>query len=1242
MEQSPISKLPLLKEGNKSVGIDIPHEEKKEEEDGPPKTVLRRRSTLKSDPHFRTIELNDSVANAQHRFCWNYVRTAKYTVFTFIPKNLFEQFMRVANCYFLAITVLSCFSFSPMKPTTMITGLTFVLMVTAVKEALEDKERHRMDREINNRKVEVLRDGHSQALRWIDVQVGDIVKVKDHEYFPADLLFLSSSDEGGLCYVETANLDGETNLKIKLAVHHTANMNEEQLMRLRGKLEGEEPNNRLHSYQGSLTFEAGLDHRRPSEVQRRGGKTVPISLQQMLLRGTQLRDTQWVLGMAVFTGNDTKQVRNSTEAPHKRSQVEVKMNQQLIWILTVQICVSVCCSALNTIWSLKTLDDMWYLQETQTSSASGIGVDSITKFLTYMILFNAMIPLSLYVSVEMVRWFQSLYINWDVEMYHEASNTPAVARTSNINEELGRVKFVFSDKTGTLTENRMLFVGCSVAGREYGKAVTGLFDRVDEADEEEESPRKPSPDRSPMQAMEILSPNSRQVKSAKPPAIDIEGAEKLNTNLVAPKPGAHLLKQGVEGFEDERFEQDLKSGGERGKAVFEFLEALSLCHTVIPEEKEDGEIAYHAASPDESALLNGAKELGFVFRCRTPDNCAVVDMNGEQKTYQILNVIEFTSDRKRMSVIVRTPDNKIKLLCKGADSIILERLKQGHQKHKEKTLEHLGVFASGGLRTLCIANVILEENKWRDWNEKFEAAGVVLVDREKKLSEVAEMIEKDLELVGATAIEDKLQDGVPETLAALMDAEIGVWVLTGDKQETAINIALSCSLLDADMHLFVLNEKSRSATMDSLEKYLQNASKYDEKALIVDGPTLTYALDAELKLSFFNLAKQCSSVICCRVSPLQKALVVKLVREFEPESITLAIGDGANDVPMIQAAHVGVGISGNEGMQAVLSSDFSVARFSYLRRLIFVHGYWNFKRVTKLILYSFYKNMAVSLGQLWFSFYDYSSGQTIFDDVIYTLFNLCFTAFPIMALAVFNRDVTDETLIQNPDVYKFHMRNYTFKKRIFWSWILLGVYQSAVIFYFPFFSMNDIGGSDGKDLGMWGLGTAAFTFGVITVTFQLVMINSTWTMWNHFLVWGSLIWFVGFMFSYCSLSTFAPNMFDVFYELFACPAFWLNLVLVPVACTLPQFVFKSAKHMFFPSASHVVREKEFLNKRKRARSTLIQRVLRPLFKLYTSGNKASTHTGFAFSQDTGESRRLGKRNTSFGPLDAAEFEKYRS
>ncbi|KAG9815854.1 aminophospholipid-translocating P4-type ATPase, partial [Aureobasidium melanogenum] len=512
------------------------------------------------------------------------------------------------------------------------------------------------------------------------------------------------------------------------------------------------------------------------------------------------------------------------------------------------------------------------------------------------------------------------------------------------------------------------------------------------------------------------------------------------------------------------------SGPEQKAANEYFMLALALCHTVITERTpgDPPKLEFKAQSPDEAALVATARDCGFTVLGRSNDGI-IVNVLGEERQYTVLNILEFNSSRKRMSAIVRMPNGKIVLFCKGADSIIYSRLKKGEQQGLRKTTaDHLEMFAREGLRTLCIAQRELDEEEYQLWNKQHDIAAAAIQNREEKLEEVSDAIERDLTLLGGTAIEDRLQDGVPDAIQLLAQAGIKLWVLTGDKVETAINIGFSCNLLGNDMDLIVLNVQdenlaSAEAELDKnlaifgktgSDEELMAAKKNHEPpapthAVVIDGETLKLMLDDRLRQKFLLLCKECKSVLCCRVSPSQKAAVVGMVKNGL-DVMTLAIGDGANDVAMIQKAHVGVGIAGEEGRQAVMSSDYAIGQFRFLTRLVLVHGRWSYRRLAETIANFFYKNIIWTFALFWYQIYANFDCSYIFDYSYILLYNLAFTSLPVILMGILDQDVDDKVSLAVPQLYRRGIERKEWTQIKFWTYMVDGFYQSLICFFLPY------------------------------------------------------------------------------------------------------------------------------------------------------------------------------------------------
>lgn len=1097
-----------------------------------------------SDQQNRVIFVNRPQPQ---KFVSNRISTAKYSVPSFVPLFLFEQFRRYSNCFFLLIALLQQIpDVSPTGRWTTLTPLILILSVSAIKEIVEDFKRHRADDETNRRLVEVLRERRWVAIRWEHLQIGDICKVLNNQFFPADLVLLASSEPQGISFIETSNLDGETNLKIRQAQPDTARLDAAPaLADFRATVQCEPPNRHLYEFNGLLK-EANV-------------KTLPLGLDQMLLRGAMLRNTAWVHGVVVYTGHETKLMKNSTKAPLKRSSIDRQTNTHILMLFIILLALSLLSAGFNEFWMRNHND--WYigLEEAQNAHFG-------FNFLTFLILYNNLIPISLQVTAEIVRFFQAKFISMDSEMYDPASDTAAMARTSNLNEELGMVRYVFSDKTGTLTQNVMVFHKCTIAEVIYSRP--GPTERL------EDTP--------------------------------------LYQNLTREHPTAPVIR--------------------------EFLIMLAICHTVIPETKGDT-VDYHAASPDERALVTGAAAFGFSFCTRTPSHVHVRAL-GDTLRYQLLHVLDFTSARKRMSVIVRTPEGTIKLYCKGADSVIYSRLSGGDSApFAAATLAHLEHFAAEGLRTLVFAVADIPEQVYQDWSNTYHKASIAIQDREQKIEEAADLVENNLRLLGATAIEDKLQDGVPETIAALLKANINVWVLTGDKQETAINIAHSARLIHTAMPLLILNEDSLDGTRESMSRHAidfgDNLRKQNDVALVIDGKSLKYAMGCDLKKDFLDLCISCKVVVCCRVSPIQKAEVVELV-SGATGAVTLAIGDGANDVAMIQRASVGVGISGVEGLQAVCASDYSIAQFRFLLRLLLVHGAWNYSRISKLILYSFYKNICLYVIELWFAIYSAWSGQILFERWTIGFYNVIFTALPPFAIGLFDKLCSPEIMLRHPILYIPSQQGLLFNVRVFWVWAVNALLHSVLLFWLPVaLADHHVLWSSGKDGGYLVLGNLVYTYVVLTVCLKAGLATHSWTWVTHVSIWGSLALWLLFLLIYSNIYPtilIGAVMLGMDRMVFGSLVFWFGLILIPIATLIPDLVVTVVRNSAFKSATEAVRESELKQRappallaQPRHSLTETARLLQNVRSVFTrrSTSRAAVELelshGFAFSQEEGGS-----------------------
>ncbi|KAH8652324.1 hypothetical protein BX600DRAFT_441212 [Xylariales sp. PMI_506] len=1027
----------------------------------------------------RTVAVGSSQSI---RFPPNSISNAKYTALTFLPVTLYNEFSFFFNMYFLLVALSQAIPQLRIGYlSTYIAPLAFVLMITMGKEAYDDIERRRRDNEANSEEYTILRFDEPGQLRYPtsrsprklksssmrkgkksrtrdrlsdiqeeeeeaegqgvgqpssyveemskksrDLRVGDVLKLNKGQRVPADVIILkcltaegasapppqnlepieesllvdtdvnepSKVDKGkdvelgdaasggnvnGETFIRTDQLDGETDWKLRLASALTQNLPIEEFVRLR--VTAGKPDKKVNEFAGTVDLVPSRQQAYSAHVDDGAAdgrsNSAPLSIDNTAWANTVIASQATTLAVIIYTGSQTRSALSTSPSRSKTGLLEYEINSLTKILCALTLGLSIVLVALEGFNN--TGDDVWYVK--------------ITRFL---VLFSTIVPISLRVNLDLGKSVYSWFIQRDPGM------PGAVVRTSTIPEDLGRIEYLLSDKTGTLTQNDM----------EMKKIHVGTVSYANEAMDEV----------------------AAYVKHGfAGPAV-----EKM---LVTPS-SSYTTTGGVTATRTRR---------EIGTRVRDVVLALALCHNVTPTmEEEDGQTitSYQASSPDEIAIVRWTESVGLrlVYRDRRGMTLESTDTGKVAVQIKILDVFPFTSEGKRMGIIVQfleqpnaipaDPDHgEIWFYQKGADTV-MSSIVAANDWLDEETAN----MAREGLRTLVVGRKKLSAAQYRAFSNSYQDASLAINGRDAGMQKVvADHLERDLELLGVTGVEDKLQRDVKPSLELLRNAGIKIWMLTGDKVETARCVAVSSKLVARGQYIYTITKLKRK---DNAQDHLDFLRSKTDSCLLIDGESLALFL-THFRTEFISVAVLLPTVVACRCSPTQKAEVAKLIREYTKKRVC-CIGDGGNDVSMIQAADVGVGIVGKEGRQASLAADFSIEQFCHLTKLLVWHGRNSYKRSAKLAQFVIHRGLIIAVCQTMYSIAIKFEPEGLYKDWLMVGYATVYTAGPVLSL-VLDKDVDENLANLYPELYKELTSGRSLSYRTFFVWVFVSIYQGGMI-----------------------------------------------------------------------------------------------------------------------------------------------------------------------------------------------------
>ncbi|KAL2007361.1 hypothetical protein VTN00DRAFT_8799 [Thermoascus crustaceus] len=1111
----------------------------------------------------------------------NIVSNAKYTPWSFLPRTLYNEFSFFFNIYFLLVAL------SQIIPvlrigyiSSYIAPLAFVVSISLGKEALDDIGRRRRDAEANAEEFTVLSFGgsgprrNSRTLSAIDssgadtsgvfevtkkskdLKVGDVLKLRKDQRLPADVVILKSilaetsgssprtsaaenpdpespadlidtkmnspphspdtqvgtsaaareeqdSGAGGTdTFIRTDQLDGETDWKLRLPSVLSQSLSLKEYTRLR--ITAGAPDRRVNEFVGTIelappssddAYDPHIDKSQNQATPNEGqgtepspGNSAPLTIDNTAWANTVLASNTTTFAVIIYTGSQTRSALSTSPSRSKVGLLEYEINNLTKILCILTLALSIILVALEGFQP--TNDKEWYI-----------------AIMIYLILFSTIIPMSLRVNLDMAKSVYGRFIERDKGI------PGTIVRTSTIPEDLGRIEYLLSDKTGTLTQNEM----------ELKKIHVGTVSYANEA-------------------MDEVASYVRQGFSG---SSQNDGPQ----SLITPS-SVFGAQAGLGG--------GTRTRREIGSRVRDIILALALCHNVTPTTDEgDGEkvTSYQASSPDEIAIVRYTEEVGLrlAYRDREKIILESTDTNRVVVRVRILEIFPFTSDSKRMGIIVQfehgaeaspTEESEIWFYQKGADTV-MSSIVAANDWLDEETAN----MAREGLRTLVVGRRKLSAQQYQEFSASYKQASLALQSRDVRMAKVvSEHLERDLELLGVTGVEDRLQKDVKPSLELLRNAGVKIWMLTGDKVETARCVAISAKLVARGQYIHTVAKlKDKSVAQDTLD-FLRNKT---DACLLIDGESLSLML-SQFRSSFISLAVLLPAVIACRCSPTQKAEIAELIRQHTKKRVC-CIGDGGNDVSMIQAADVGIGIVGKEGRQASLAADFSITQFHHLTKLLVWHGRNSYKRSAKLAQFIMHRGLIISACQTMYSIASGFEPKGLFINWLLVGYATIYTNAPVFSL-VLDRDVDEELANLYPELYKELKSGRSLSYRSFFTWVLVSVYQGSVIQGLSQILMDAITGPR--------LISISFTALVLN---ELLMVAIAVTTWHPIMIFC----IIGTALVYAVSVPFLGDYFDLQYII---TVDWVwRVVVVSAVSLVPVWIGKVVKGAWSPPSYRKVR-----------------------------------------------------------------------
>ena len=763
----------------------------------------------------KSIDSKDNkIINQRKTFGDNSIRTGQYSLITFLPLAIINQFKIASNWFFLITAIIvSIPVLADKNSTSEIVPFVIVMIISLIKEAAEDYRKYKNDKKANNAKVSIFKDHRFFREKWQNIKVGNMIKIYKDDLIPADVLVVKSSLKSGFCYMQTSNLDGENAIKPREAFNLTQKNIKNKTETIREifnykdnnfYIEVLHPNKTIYDIEGSVFYENNKNY---------------FSIKNVLLRGARLKNIDYVYGIVLYNGHDTKLMQNIDRSSLKMSHIDIKLNYVIFSIFIICVIINVVSSALGISFFNSNVPDyenkqnkaeyLFYYRNGEKNSSLEIS----KIFINYFVFYSTFIPVSIIITNAFSKVIQTIYLQQYTPEYKEDKGDTIKCFSTGLLDELGMVKYIFSDKTGTITKNEMVFRGCSIYNQLFDDNTNNtnynndsMMNAIYYNRSFFDIPSFTDNFNSPMTIKKNSFVDSTKA-TTKPPKLK---NSKISENFCL----NHFLKV------IQNNNNSIIHNGSRiplisfYEAIEHFFINIVINHDVLIEKNSSEEINFQGTSPDEITLVSAAYEFGFCFISKEHEiiTLNIFDKeNFKTKKYKILQKFDFTSERQCSSIIVKNLETEdILIYIKGSDKKIFGSIDHySYANIYPKTKAHLEDFAKKGLRTLCYGFKYIDPDNYKKWEEKYNNLKYKSMQNIKfvgKLNEHIKYIESNIILLGVTALEDKLQKDVEKDIKKFIEAGINFWMITGDKMDTAESIGYSCGIFSEDSEIFKIKE----------------------------------------------------------------------------------------------------------------------------------------------------------------------------------------------------------------------------------------------------------------------------------------------------------------------------------------------------------------------------------------------------------------------------------------------------